>query len=160
MGYKAELVAPPQIEHAILLIRGQRVMLDRDLAAMYGVTTSNLNKAVRRNLSRFPADFMFQLAEDEAEASRFQIGILKRGLNFKHLPNIFSGISIHARPHPGERESAITSPNNFSILVAITDSVLFAVRHRITQAYRMVQNAANDSPSPGGEGRGEGGRLP
>jgi len=56
MGYKAELVAPPQIEHAILLIRGQRVMLDRDLAAMYGVTTSNLNKAVRRNLSRFPAD--------------------------------------------------------------------------------------------------------
>jgi hypothetical protein len=164
MGYKAELVAPPQIEHAILLIRGQRVLLDRDLAAMYGVTTGNLNKAVRRNLSRFPADFMFQLTEDEAEASRFQIGILKRGLNFKHLPNIFSGISIHARPHPdplpGKRESAITSPNNFSILVAITDSVLFAVRHRITQAYRMVQNAANDSPSPGGEGRGEGGRLP
>ena len=45
MGYKAELVAPPQIERAILLIRGQRVMLDRDLAAMYGVTTGNLNKA-------------------------------------------------------------------------------------------------------------------
>ena len=49
--YKAELVAPPQIEHAILLIRGQRVMLDRDLAAMYGVTTGNLNKAVQRNRS-------------------------------------------------------------------------------------------------------------
>jgi hypothetical protein len=81
MGYKAELVAPPQVEQAILLIRGQRVMLDRDLAAMYGVSTGNLNKAVRRNLSRFPADFMFQLTEDEAEASRFQIGILKRGLN-------------------------------------------------------------------------------
>ena len=75
MGYKAELLAPPQIEHAILLIRGQRVMLDRDLAAMYGVTTGNLNKAVRRNLSRFPGDFMFQLTADEA--SRFQFGILK-----------------------------------------------------------------------------------
>ncbi len=72
MAYKTEPIAPPQIEQAILLIRGQRVMLDRDLAAMYGVTTSNLNKAVKRNLSRFPADFMFQLTADEAEASRFQ----------------------------------------------------------------------------------------
>jgi len=90
MAYKAELLAPPQIEHAILLIRGQRVMLDRDLAAMYGVTTGNLNKAVRRNLSRFPADFMFQLTADEAEASRFQFGILKRGLNIKYLPYVFT----------------------------------------------------------------------
>jgi hypothetical protein len=82
------LVAPPQIEHAILLIRGQRVMLDRDLAAMYGVTTGNLNKAVQRNRSRFPADFMFQLTTDEA--SRFQIGILKKGLHFKYLPCVFT----------------------------------------------------------------------
>jgi len=88
MVYKAELVAPPQIEHAILLIRGQRVMLDRDLAAMYGVTTGNLNKAVQRNLSRFPADFMFQLTVDEA--SRFQFGILKRGTNIKYLPHVFT----------------------------------------------------------------------
>ena len=72
MAYKAKLVAPPQIEQAILLVHGQRVMLDRDLAAMYAVTTSNLNKAVQRNRSRFPADFMFQLTADEAEASRFQ----------------------------------------------------------------------------------------
>lgn len=90
MGYKAKLVAPPQIEQAILLIRGQRVMLDRDLAAMYGVSTGNLNEAVSRNLSRFPPDFMFQLTEDEAEASRFQIGILKRGLNIKYLPYVFT----------------------------------------------------------------------
>jgi hypothetical protein len=101
MGYKAELVAPPQIEQAILLIRGQRVMLDRDLAAIYGVSTGNLNKAVRRNLFRFPADFMFQLTADEAEASRFQIGILDKGLHFKYLPCFFSGVSVHTRPHPG-----------------------------------------------------------
>jgi hypothetical protein len=112
MGYKAELVAPPQIEQSILLIRGQRVMLDRDLAAMYDVSTGNLNKAVRRNLSRFPADFMFQLTEEDAEAVRFQFGILQKGLNIKYLPNIFSGICVHVRPHPsplprgeGERPS-------------------------------------------------------
>jgi len=81
MGYKAEPVGPPQIDQAILLIRGQRVLLERDLAAMYGVTTSNLNKAVRRNLRRFPSDFMFQLTTEEA--SRFQFGILKKGLHFK-----------------------------------------------------------------------------
>jgi hypothetical protein len=90
MGYKVELLAPPQIEHAILLIRGQRVLLDRDLAAMYGVTTGNLNKAVRRNIRRFPGDFMFQLTGEEATASRFQFGILKRGMNIKYLPYVFT----------------------------------------------------------------------
>jgi hypothetical protein len=94
MRYKTDSVAPPQIQSAILLIRGQRVLLDRDLAVLYGVTTSNLNKAVRRNLSRFPSDFMFQLTADEAEASRFQIGILKRGMNIKYLPYVFTQESV------------------------------------------------------------------
>ena len=61
-------------------------MLDRDLAALYGVETKNLNKAVHRNLDRFPPDFMFHLTLDEARAclaSRFQIGTLKRGQNIK-----------------------------------------------------------------------------
>jgi hypothetical protein len=90
MGSKAELIRPPQIEQAILLIRGQRVMLDRDLAAMYGVSTGNLNKAVRRNLTRFPGDFMFQLTAEEADSLRFQIGILQKGLHFKYLPFVFT----------------------------------------------------------------------
>jgi ORF6N domain len=90
MGYKADLIRSPQIDQAVLLIRGQRVMLDRDLAAMYGVSTGNLNKAVQRNLDRFPVDFMFQLTAEEAAASRFQIGILKRGLNIKYLPYVFT----------------------------------------------------------------------
>ena len=55
------LVQPEQIEQAILLIRGQRVMLDRDLAVLYGVETKNFNRAVNRNLDRFPADLMIQL---------------------------------------------------------------------------------------------------
>jgi hypothetical protein len=58
---EANLAEPEQIEQAILIIRGQRVMLDRDLAALYGVTTGNLNKAVQRNPDSFPADFCCSL---------------------------------------------------------------------------------------------------
>jgi hypothetical protein len=62
---KADLVPLERIERAILLIRGQKVMLDRDLAELYGVATKVLNQAVRRNRNRFPEDFMFQLSHDE-----------------------------------------------------------------------------------------------
>jgi hypothetical protein len=58
----------------IYLIRGQKVMIDRDLAELYDVTTGNLNKAVKRNLVRFPDDFMFQLTEDEFKNLIFQSG--------------------------------------------------------------------------------------
>ena len=96
MNEKTSLIQPEQIEQAILLIRGQRVMLDRDLAALYGVETKNLNKAVQRNLERFPADFMFQLTAEEAESLRFQFGTLKRGQHFKYLPRVFTqeGVSM------------------------------------------------------------------
>lgn len=90
MTAQPPLFQPAQIEQAILLIRGQRVMLDRDLAALYGVETGNLNKAVQRNLDRFPADFMFQLTPDEAECLRFHFGSLKRGQHFKYLPYAFT----------------------------------------------------------------------
>ena len=89
MRRRKDSVAPPQIEHAIHLIRGQRVLLDRDLAALYGVT-GNLNKAVRRNIGRFPGDFMFQLTPDEADALRFQFGILQQGMHFRYLPHVFT----------------------------------------------------------------------
>jgi hypothetical protein len=85
----AELIQPEQIEQVIVLIRGQRVMLDRDLAALYGVETGNLNKAVQRNPERFPADFMFQLTPEEAQSLRFQFGSLKRGHHFKYLPRVY-----------------------------------------------------------------------
>lgn len=79
------------IESRIYVLRGKRVMLDHDLAALYGVTTGNLNKAVKRNLKRFPEDFMFQLTNEEAlSLSSFQIGILKRGKNIKYLPYVFA----------------------------------------------------------------------
>ena len=56
-----------QIEHAILLIRGQKVMLDSDLATLYSVETKTLNRAVKRNRDRFPTDFMFQLTSQRLE---------------------------------------------------------------------------------------------
>ncbi|NOT96622.1 MAG: ORF6N domain-containing protein [Nitrospira sp.] len=66
-----------RIERTILVIRGHRVMLDADLAKLYGVTTFNLNKAVKRNSDRFPEDFMFRLSAQESAALTFQIGISK-----------------------------------------------------------------------------------
>ncbi|MRR58045.1 MAG: ORF6N domain-containing protein [Deltaproteobacteria bacterium] len=62
------------IKGKIYLIRGQKVLLDSDLADLYGIETKNLNKAVKRNLSRFPQDFMFQLTSEESKGLRFQIG--------------------------------------------------------------------------------------
>ena len=75
MKKSTALTLAERIQRAIFLIRAEKVMLDADLAALYGVTTGNLNKAVKRNLDRFPPDFMFQLTSDEAENLRFQIGI-------------------------------------------------------------------------------------
>ena len=90
---KSELLIPAErIEKSILLIRGHKVILDRDLADLYGVETKNLNKAVKRNLARFPDDFMFQLTADEQESLRFQSGTLKtgRGQHRKYLPYAFT----------------------------------------------------------------------
>ena len=80
------------IQSKIYEIRGQKVMLDRDLAELYQVTTGNLNKAVKRNIKRFPPDFMFQLTEDEWQVLRFQNGIIKkgRGEHTKYLPYAFT----------------------------------------------------------------------
>jgi phage regulator Rha-like protein len=83
-------ISGEEIEHTILLIRGQKVMLDRDLARLYDVETKALNRAVQRNLDRFPADFMFQLAEEEYDSLRFQFGTLKRGQHSKYLPFVFT----------------------------------------------------------------------
>ena len=81
------------VENKIFLIRGQRVMLDRDLAELYGVTTRILNQAVRRNKERFPEDFMFKCSLKELNFLRSQNVILKeegRGKHSKYLPLVFS----------------------------------------------------------------------
>lgn len=68
-----------QIQNMIYEIRGQRVMLDSDLATLYSVETKYLNKQVKRNIDRFPNDFMFQLTVEEYESLRFQFGTSKEG---------------------------------------------------------------------------------
>ena len=93
------------IENLIHIIRGKQVMLDRDLARLYGVETKRLNEQVKRNIERFPEDFMFQLTREEAESSRSQFATLNedgelsrsqfatlngRGHNIKHLPYAFT----------------------------------------------------------------------
>ena len=81
-----------RIEKAILLIRGKKVMLDADLASLYGVETRALNQAVKRSIERFPSDFMFHLTADEAAFLRSQTVTLKtgRGRHRKYLPFAFT----------------------------------------------------------------------
>jgi hypothetical protein len=88
----AHLVPVERIEHAILLIRGQKVMLDTDLAALYDVEVRALIQAVRRNIERFPEDFMLQLTREESRALRSQSVTLKpgRGQHRKYLPYGFT----------------------------------------------------------------------
>ena len=92
---KTKRISPEPVEHiirSILILRGQRVILDRELAAIYGATTKRLNEQVKRNRDRFPEDFMFQLTAEEAERSRSQIATLNsgRGQNIKYRPYAFT----------------------------------------------------------------------
>ncbi|NLD37108.1 MAG: ORF6N domain-containing protein [Desulfatiglans sp.] len=83
-------ISVESIASKIIFIRGEKVLLDRDLAAMYGVTTKVLNQAVRRNSKRFPADFMFELTKEENLSLRSQNVTLKRGQHSKYLPFAFT----------------------------------------------------------------------
>ena len=78
-----------RIERQIFFIRGEKVLLDSDLAELYGVQTKELNKAVARNQDRFPSDFMFQLSHEEFDALRFQLGTSKRG-GRRYRPYVFT----------------------------------------------------------------------
>jgi len=84
------------IEKKILLIRGEKVMLDSDLAELYDVPVKVLNQAVKRNMVRFPADFMFQLSEEEDGSLRSQTVTLKkgRGAHRKYLPRVFTELGV------------------------------------------------------------------
>lgn len=84
-------VSTSKIENIIYVIRGQKVMLDSDLARLYGIETSQLNRQVRRNLNRFPNDFMFELDSEEFNSLICQIGISKKGRGGRQkLPLVFT----------------------------------------------------------------------
>jgi len=136
-------ISGEEIEHAILLIRGQKVMLDRDLARLYDVETKALNRAVQRNLDRFPADFMFQLAEEEYDSLRFQFGTLKRGQHSKYLPFVFTqeGVAMLS--------GVLRSPRAVQVNVAImrafvrlreTLSLHKELAHKLADLERKIEN--------------------
>lgn len=148
-----------QIESLILSIRGKQVILDRDLARLYGVETKRLNQQVQRNLERFPEDFMFQLTKEEAELSRSQFATLNdgsdnlksqfatssedssrsqfatlngRGHNIKHLPYAFTenGIAMLS----GVLRSPMAIATNIHIMRAFN-----AMRHFIGSHAQVFQ---------------------
>jgi alpha-ketoglutarate-dependent taurine dioxygenase len=92
MSPQDQIVPPQRIEKSIFLIRGQKAMLDADLAELYQVSTKVLNQAVKRNEDRFPADFMFELTPEAFTALRSQIVTLEsgRGRHRKYLPHAFT----------------------------------------------------------------------
>jgi hypothetical protein len=103
-----------QIQNMIYEIRGQKVMLDSDLATLYEVETFNLNKAVKRNIERFPDDFMFQLVKDEWENLIFQIGISsKQHGGRRFMPYAFTeqGVAMLS--------SVLSSPKAISVNISI-----------------------------------------
>lgn len=106
------LVSQELIERKIYIIRGQKVMLDKDLARLYGVTTGRLNEQVRRNIKRFPEDFMFRLTENEAKSLISHFAISKRG-GTRHLPHVFTeqGVAMLS--------SVLTSERAIEVNIAI-----------------------------------------
>jgi len=107
-------ISVSRIEQKIYVVRGQRVMLDADLAGLYGVKTKILNKAVKRNLDRFPEDFMFQLNNQELEHLRFQNGTSKTGRGgTRYLPYAFTeqGVAMLS--------GVLTSPRAIKVNVEI-----------------------------------------
>lgn len=122
------LVPWERIERRIYLMRGQKVMIDHDLAELYGVKTFNLNKAVKRNRRRFPKDFLFQLTRMEYEALRFQIGILEKGKHSKYLPYAFTenGVAMLSSVLHSERAIQV----NIAIMRAFTRLRQFLAGHK------------------------------
>jgi len=90
MVVKKSIVPVERIEKSILLIRSQKVMLDTDLAQLYGVKTKELNKAVKRNIDRFPDDFMFQLTKKEHDNLRFHFGTSSSSGGRQYRPYVFT----------------------------------------------------------------------
>src|SRR5438105_13129159 len=84
------VLKPENIAQLVFFIRGERVMLDAELARLYGVTTGNLNKSVKRNQARFPGDFMLQLTDKETKSLIFQSGRSKGRGGRRHRPYAFT----------------------------------------------------------------------
>lgn len=122
------------VESSIVWIRGHRVLLDSHLASLYGVPTKRLNEQVRRNISRFPADFMFRLTAEEARILRSQFATFEKGLgtHHKYLPYAFTeqGVAMLSSVLKSERAVQV----NVEIMRAfVRMRSLLAANHELSQ---------------------------
>ena len=124
-----------RIEQTILVLRGHKIILDRDLAAMYGVSTRDLNKAVSRNLDRFPNDFMLQLTRSEFNDLKFQFGTSSWG-GTRKLPRAFTEQGIAMLSSVLRSKQAIHV--NIAIMRAFVKLREFAASHK-TLATKLEQ---------------------
>ncbi len=124
------------IQGKIHVIRGQRVMLDMDLADLYEIDTKTLKRAVRRNISRFPQDFMFELSLEDAGRLRYQFGTLKRGQHVKYRPFCFTehGVAMLS--------SVLKSDNAIRMNIAIIRA--FVSLRQLTGHYRELANQIHE----------------
>ena len=137
-----ELIPIEIIENKIYLIRGHKIMLDRDLAELYGVTTGNLNKAVNRNIARFPIDFMFQVTKEEFDNLIFQFGTSSWGGRRK-LPNAFTEQGVAMLSGVLHSERAITvNIQIMSVFTKIRDILTdnLSVRLEIEEIKKQLVN--------------------
>jgi hypothetical protein len=128
MARSSALVPITEVESKIALLRGKRVLLDHELAALYGVSTKSLNLAVRRNHDRFPEDFRFQLTREEADNLRFQIETSRRHGGRRYLPYAFTqeGVAMLSSVLRSERAVRV----NIEIMRAFVRLRAFALTNR------------------------------
>ncbi len=122
-----KLIPVETIASKILFLRNEKVLLDRDLAEMYGVETKQLKRAVRRNIGPFPKDFMFQLSKAEHRSLRRQFGTLKPGAHSKYPPMVFTeqGVAMLSSVLNSDRAITVSCINN--IFFNLRKSALRAV---------------------------------
>ena len=130
------------IETRIHEVRGQKVMLDFDLAELYEIETKNLNKAVNRNSKRCPGDFMFQLTKTEWESLRFQIGTSKSRGGTRYLPYVFTEQGLAMLSGVLNSDKAIFV--NIAIMRAFVFIRQYALSHKdLTEKLSELENKYN-----------------
>ncbi|MBP9854914.1 MAG: ORF6N domain-containing protein [Candidatus Omnitrophica bacterium] len=140
----AVLLHQENIENKIYLIRGKKVMIDSELAELYGVPTKGLNLAVKRNLSRFPSDFMFQLNEKESQSLRFQNETSNKGRGGRrYLPYVFTqeGVAMLSSVLNSERAIQV----NIQIMRAFVKLRELMISHKgLAQKINELEKKFND----------------
>lgn len=137
------------IKDMVYIIRGQKVLLDSDLAKLYGVDTKTLNRQVKRNESRFPKDFMFQVTEDEFESLRYQIGTSKEGRGGRrYQPLVFTenGVAMLSGVLNSERAIEVniaimrifTKLRSFLLLEKKLVSRIDTLENNTTEVFKVV----------------------